>query len=108
MEAGLITLVFIMPVQDLYGDPRVPEAWDQEMVHNGKACCMGFRIDTCPRDGSQLTPREYMELMRFQQGEKVWAASYLQNPLHDSRSTFAQYLDQCFDRDRNYGPLVPA
>lgn len=107
-NAGLVTREIIMPVQDEHGDPRVPEAWDQEMFHNGKACCMGFREDTCPRDNSQLTPREYMELLRHQQGERVWASSYLQNPTHEGLSTFSQYLEKCFDMDRGYGPLVPA
>ena len=67
---------------------------------------MGFR--TCPRNGAKLTPREYMELMRFQSGEKAWSASYLQMPTSDARSTFGEWLERCYDLDRAYGPLTGA
>jgi hypothetical protein len=106
MDAGLITKLIVLPVTDENGDPTAPDFWDREVYHDGGACCMGFR--TCPRDHTKLTPREFVELMRHQAGEKAWHASYLQNPESDERSTFAAYLDKCLDRDRSYGPLVVA
>lgn len=104
MDAGLVTRMIVKSVQDENGDPTAPEYWDRQVVHDGGPCCMGFR--TCPRDGSKLTPREYMELMRHQSGEATWAASYLQMPRSDARSTFGEWLDRCLDHDRKYGPLV--
>jgi len=47
-----------------------------------------------------------MELLRHQSGEETWWSSYMQNPRSDARSTFSEYLERCFDRDRVYGPLV--
>lgn len=108
LDAGLVTKQIILSAADINGDPKVPEYWDREVFHDGGPCCMGFRIDTCPRDGSKLTPREFMELMRHQSGEETWWASYMQNPRSDARSTFAAYLDRCFDHNRAYGERLSA
>lgn len=115
LDAGLVTKQIILPAMDGLGNPKVPEFWDQDeaekrglqrIVHDGGPCCMGFR--ECPRDGSTLTPREFMELIRHQSGEETWWASYQQEPRSNERSTFAAYIEQCLDRDRRYGTLASA
>jgi hypothetical protein len=103
LDAGLVTKQIVMPAMGVDFEPTIPEFWDQEIFHDGGPCCMGFR--DCPRDGSKLSPREFMELMRHQSGEETWAASYMQNPQANTMSTFSQYLDRCLDRDRDFGPL---
>lgn len=109
IDAGLITKKVIRPAMDADGNPHIPEYWDRpNLRHDGGPCCMGFRDDTCPRDGRQLTPREYMELMRHQSGEETWWASYQQEPSALARSAFGEFLDRCLDRDRHYGPLQVA
>lgn len=105
IDAGLITKQVIIPAATPDGNPTVPEYWNAQgnVVHDGGPCCMGFR--ECPRDGSILTPREFMELIRHQSGEETWFASYMQNPQADERSTFAAFLERCLDYDRVCGPL---
>ena len=104
LDAGLITRQIVLPAMRPDREPMVPEFWDQDIYHDGGPCCAGFR--DCPRDGSRLTPREFMELIRHQSGEETWAASYMQNPQANTLSTFAEYLDRCLDRNREYGALV--
>lgn len=112
LDAGLVTKQIILPAADHEGNPTCPEFWDRDVYHDGGPCCMGRRDPitgdqvVCPRDGTKLTPREFMALMRHQSGEETWHASYMQNPQAHERSTFAQYLEKCLDRERRYGPLT--
>lgn len=110
LDAGLITKQVIIPAADADGNPKVPEFWDRKgaVIHDGGPCCMGFREDTCPRDGSPVNAREYMELIRHQSGEETWWASYQQNPTAMARSTFGEFLERCKDHDRAYGELLSA
>jgi hypothetical protein len=108
LDAGLVTKQVIIPAADHEGNPKVPEWWDVEIFHDGGPCCMGFRDSTCPKDGSKLSPREYLDLMRHQSGEETWWASYQQNPTALARSTFGEFLDRCKDHDRGIGELVSA
>lgn len=108
LDAGLITKRVVRPAADADGNPYTPEYWDRQVYHDGGPCCMGFREDTCPRDNSKLTPREFMELIRFQSSEETWWASYQQNPTATARGTFAEFVERCLDRDRQYGPLQVA
>jgi|SRR5215471_2807257 len=105
LDAGLVTKQVIWSAQDADGEPRVPEFWDRNVFHDAGPCCQGFRLETCPNDGSRLSPKEFMQLIRHQSGEETWASSYMQNPNSNVLSTFSAYLDGCLDHDRAYGPL---
>ena len=105
LDAGLVHNPIILPAEDpATGDPTVPEFWERSLIHDGRACCAGFR--TCPKNREKLTPREFMQLIQFQSGKETWAASYQQNPNANERTTFAEWLDQCLDNDRRYGKLL--
>jgi hypothetical protein len=107
IDAGLVTRQVILPAEDPKTfEPSVPDFWDKNIFHDGGPCCSGFR--QCPRDGSKLTPKEFMRLIRHQSGEETWFASYQQNPQASERTTFSEFLDDCLDRDRVYGPLKGA
>ncbi len=116
IDAGLITKQIVLPAEDpATGEPTAPLFWDQDMayergltrmVHNGGACCKGFR--ECPRDHSTLTPKEFMGLIKHQSGAETWHASYQQNPAANERTTFSEWIDKCLDHDRPYGKLSAA
>lgn len=102
LDAGLVTKQVILPASGGMGadpgEPTIPQFWDRDIFHDGRACCSGFR--ECPRDGSKLSPREFMELIRHQSGEETWWASYQQNPKADEVTTFGAYVDRCLDHER--------
>ena len=104
-DAGLVTKEVILPAEDpTTGEPTHPEWWDRHtLTHKGGACCSTFRV--CPRNGARLTAKEYMDLVKFQSGSDIWAAGYQQSPQANELLTFAEYLDDCLDHDRTYGPL---
>lgn len=101
LDAGLVTRHVNIRAADTEGNPTVPAFWDVDMHHDGGACCKQLR--PCPRDGSKVTPREFMELMRFDSGEETWWASYMQTPLANELTTFSEYIDRCLDHDRLIG-----
>lgn len=115
IKAGLPTRIVRLPAANPDGNPTVPEFWDKRVFHTGPdepvgPCCTGFRV--CPRNGEKLTPREFMELIRHQNGEEAWFSAYQQSPSSDERTTFGALLERCYDHDRPYGTLqkikVPA
>jgi len=106
LEAQLPTRQYILAAANAQGNPTVPEFWDEQIFHGKPGeptgpCCSGFR--ECPRNGEKLTPREFMELTKFQAGEETWWAAYMQRPQAEERSTFAAFLDKCYDHDRSVG-----
>lgn len=108
IDAGLVTRKIILPAMDRDGEPTVPAFWDKEIFHSKRGerpgpCCSGFR--ECPHDGSKLTPREFMELIRHQSGEDVWWSAYQQNPAANERTTFGSLLERCLDHERSVGQL---
>jgi hypothetical protein len=104
LDAGLVTKLITLPAMLPTGEPSVPAAWDQEIVHDGGACCGGLiPFRPCPKNGQKLTPKEFLVLMRHVSGEDTWFASYQQSPRADELSTFAAYLDRCLDHDRLVG-----
>lgn len=104
-DAGLITERITKPaMNEQTGEPTIPQFWKTELTHDGGPCCSGFR--ECPRDGTVLSPKEYMEVIRHQSGEDTWQSSYQQNPVADSLSSFGEFLPRCLDHERNYGPLL--
>ncbi len=116
MDAGLVTRKIEIPAMDGDGNPKIPEWWEAQPVKwdirhaEGNPCCwaQGTAWRPCPADGSLLTGREYMELIRKQSGEKTWWSHYQQSPKAKALSTFGEFLEGCFDHDRPYGPLKAA
>lgn len=113
INAGLPTRIVRLPAANADGNPTSPDFWDRQVFHTGPdepvgPCCSGFR--SCPRNGEKLTPREFMELIRHQNGEEAWFSAYQQNPQADERTTFGALLERCYDHKRAFGPLekVPA
>lgn len=107
LDAGLVTKLVQIPVSGGMGadagEPTCPEFWNRNVFHDGKGVCCPRRLRTCPADGSKVTPREYMELLRFQTSEEIWEAAYMQDPQVAGVYPFAGAIDNCLDRSRSVG-----
>jgi transposase-like protein len=110
IDAGIVTAknTIIVPATGFLGAepgyPTTPEMWENLARHDGGACCPPGLGRECPKNGEWLTPKEYLDLMRFGQGEEAWWASYMQNPRDDAVSTFGDSIEDCKDKERPYGP----
>lgn len=108
-DAGLVTRHIYIPATGGLGagpgEPTTPEMWQYRLKHSGTACCPPGIDRTCPKNGEWLSPKEYLDLIRFKAGEETWWASYMQNPRDDAVSTFGANLDDCKDKERTIGPL---
>lgn len=110
IDAGLLTRdPIILPAAGAMGAdpgaPTIPESWWTERTHTGKGCCPPQKMADCPKDGSVLTPTQFLDLIRHQVGEEAWWSSYMQNPVAEALSTFGHALNQCLDTTRLVGPL---
>lgn len=112
IEAGLVAKLVQVPATGAMGaaagEPSVPEFWSKAGVHNGRGVCCPPLLRSCPADGSKVSAREFMEVVKFQVGEEAWEASYMQNPLTSGVYPFAQVVDRCLDKSRHVGEGVAA
>lgn len=110
-QEGLLTKHITLPAAGWNTEPdlpSVPEFWvAKPKYHTGGPCCGGLSpFRECPKDGSQLTAKEAMDLTRHRVGERAWFSMYMQDPISDHLTTFAGFLPGCLDETRSIGPLV--
>lgn len=113
IDENLISRVVVIPATGGFGHPpgeaTVPQWWEskiakENIAHRNQGCCPGR---DCPNDGSLLSVPEAVEMFKHRMGERIWSATFLQNPVADGLTAFGSLVDRCLDETRSYGP-VPA